>query len=172
MNEIEMKQFIIYMYPLLKSGFSDKYLKKMGSLNEEDVSSNLEIVFSSEEMCDKELFAAILVSLKTAPTYYVIDSYRLITIDSNKVADKSFTSLYDLTAPEILFIRCGISDIGLTTKLTEYIGNCIDIIVDARRTRGLRTYIFNYGTKETFKKYGCDLLMKFANIRFTEDEVM
>lgn len=168
MTNTERKQLVAYLYPLIKGGIDNKYLMKMDFLK--DVPLDNDIVFTSQEKCDKELFAAILVVLKTDLNYYVIDSYRLINIDGANTSDASFNTLYDLTAPRVLFIRCGISDRDLSEKLKQYIGNCIDIIVDARGSKGLRTFVFNFGTKDTFKKFNCNLLDNFITIRFSNNE--
>jgi hypothetical protein len=168
MTNVEMKQLTAYLYPLLKGGIDDRYLIKMAFLK--DITLDNDIVFISQEKCDKELFAAILVALKTAPNYYTIDSYRLVNIDGINASDSSFNTLYDLTVPRVLFIRCGISDRDLSEKLKQYIGNCIDIIVDARSSKGLRTFVFNFGTKDTFKKYNCNLLDNFVTISFSYNE--
>jgi len=156
MNEIELKQMFRYLHPLIKDGYNENYFNKMGQL--EKVELNKDLVFISQQECHKELFIAILTLLKTAPTYVVIDAYKLRDIDMGKLDDLGYNSLYVLAEPDVLFIKCGIAESDLPDTLKKVIGNCIDPLVTARRDQGKRTFVFSYGTGFDFSRFNSRLM--------------
>lgn len=167
MDRVEKIQALNYLHPLFKVKPNNMYLDKMRFLTKELLEQG--IVFSSTQKCYTELFLSILITLKSAPSYQVIDSYKLIDID-NKTLKDEYQGLYSLAKPDVLFIKCGTSDKGLSDKLKLYIGNCIDVLAEERYFKGLRTYIFNYGSKKDFLEYQSSFQWKFVNINFESKE--
>lgn len=145
MASIENKQLYLYLRPLLQDVNKDLVNKLYKNFNSFDLSKDA--VFCSKHHWENEVFISILFSLHTSDPYVIIPATRLISInDAYKTGyrDSDYGALSSIVDTKILFITIG------GYEVPSYMGNIIDVLVSTRRSMGLRTFIFNYGSKVDF----------------------
>lgn len=143
----ETKQLYNYLQPL---GLSNMNRPLLAKLNFDKFDLNKDLVFCCKRSCANEVFLKLLFALKTSDSYKVIPLSRLSAInDAYKTGyvDPDYGALAGITDTKILFITSG----GF--EVPSYIGNILDVLIQTRRSAGLKTFIFHLGDKTEFLSY-------------------
>lgn len=158
------KQLFVYLQPLL-SGVNRSLVKK---LNFDNFNLSDDMVLCCKKNCANEVFIKILFTLRTFNSYKTISFSRICAINSaykTGYRDPEYGALGAITDTKVLFITSG----GF--EAPPHAGNILDVIISARRSLGLKTYVFHLGSKEDFLSFKSNLLTNVNSLNITSKGV-